>query len=130
MDQTINRIRLGSARQHLDVVLIYEVFSKTDKSMNPLSIADITLIGGYLLPSKNIKAEGLANAILIDVMQGYPYGSAQADVDKMELATTWGAWKKEDRMRETIRSAAAIKLTGEVEKMLVELQQQLGPQKP
>lgn len=87
----INKIRLGAARQHLDAVLIYEVYSKSETNKNALAVADLTIIGGYLLPSRAETTEGFATALLIDVLQGYPYGTAQASVDKQKaISSTWG----------------------------------------
>ena len=75
MRETVWTIRLGAARQHLDVVLIYESFGKSQDRSNPLAITKLALIG-YFLPTENIEAEGLAQAVLVDVRNGYHYGSA------------------------------------------------------
>ena len=71
-------IRLAGARQHLDAVLIYEVDATADSKNNPLSLADWTIIGAFVLPSQDVKAQGVAQAILLDVRNGYHYGSVQA----------------------------------------------------
>jgi len=39
----VNNIRRGSARQHLDYVLIYEVSDTSDKTRNALQIADLSI---------------------------------------------------------------------------------------
>lgn len=128
-DDVMNQIRLAAARQHLDAVLIYETYSNTENKKSLLAISDLTIIGGYLLPSRRATAEGFATAMLIDVMQGYPYGTASVTVDKEEVAgTTWGAFDIDDQRKDLadqVESKAAVKLTGEVEKMFRELQIQL-----
>lgn len=126
IDSTIDKIRIGAARQHLDVVLIYEVHNNTERNGNVLRLGALTIIGGYFLPSESLTAEGYANAILIDVVQGYPYGTAQTMVEKDEIATTWGASGRRHKMQKEITNLAAIKLTDEVEDMFLKLRYELA----
>ncbi len=121
----MNEIRLGAARQHLDAVLIYEVYSRENSDSNLLSIGNLTIIGAYLLPSKAVTTEGFANAMLIDVIQGYPYGTAEASLDKSEMATTFGRREKMDQMSDQIKSEVTVKLVTEVEEMFRNLQLEL-----
>ncbi len=118
----MNEIRLGAARQHLDAVLIYEVYSRENSDSNLLSIGNLTIIGAYLLPSKAVTTEGFANAMLIDVIQGYPYGTAEASLDKSEMSTTFGRREKMEQMSDQIKSEVTIKLVTEVEDMFRDLQ--------
>ena len=123
----MNKIRLGAARQHLDAVLIYETYSASDSQSNILSVANVTIIGGYLLPSKAIETEGFANAMLIDVVQGYPYGTAEVVLDKeTKYSTSWGASDSKRNFSEKIKTKAAIKLTDEVEVMFRNLRMELA----
>ena len=116
--EVMNMIRLGAARQHLDAVLIYETYSRTDTQSNILSVANLTIIGGYILPSKAIEAEGFANAMLIDVVQGYPYGTAEVILKKESRHTsTWGSSGRANAFSEKVKTKAAVKLTKEVETM-------------
>lgn len=127
INNVINKIRLGAARQHLDAVLIYETYSKSDRQSNFLSIANITIIGGYILPSKAIEAEGFANAMLIDVIQGYPYGTAEVILDKEEMYTSsWGSQERQHKFSEKVKTKAAIKLAGEAERMFMLLRAELA----
>lgn len=115
----INKIRLGAARQHVDAVLIYEVVSISGSSKNFLSIADLTIIGAYILPSQTKNAEAIASALLIDVVQGYPYGTVTANVIKANsTSTSVGSYNKGKMVSKTAETKAAINLTGEVEKLM------------
>ena len=125
MIDVVNKIRLGAARQHLDAVLIYEVYSREESDSNLLSIGNLTIIGAYVLPSKSVTSEGYANAMLIDVIQGYPYGTAEAYLDKSEMTTTIGQWKKMDQLSDQIKTEVANKLVVEVEDMFRDLQLEL-----
>jgi hypothetical protein len=118
---TVTKIRLGAARQHVDAVLIYEVGAVADRNFTPLYLADLTIIGGTFLPTRSIEAKGVASALLLDVRNGYPYGNASAISDLSGLSTTFG---KEERT-EDLRQAAALQgvenLVPEVEAMISEL---------
>ena len=49
--RVIQDIRQGAARQHVDAVLIYEVFGKGETNNNPLAITKLAIIG-YWLPTE------------------------------------------------------------------------------
>ncbi len=127
LKNAITQIRMGAARQHLDVVLIYEIFSKADHESNLLSIADVTILGGFILPSRALEVEGYSNAMLIDVINGYPYGTVETSLQKEEsYSTTWGMDSTENELNKNIRSMVTKKLVGEVEEMLKQIRLQLA----
>lgn len=127
----MNKIRLGAARQHLDLVLIYETLNKNNRHSNILAIADLTIIGGFILPSNNIQIEGVANAILIDVIQGYPYGTTNAVLKKEEVhLSTWGSAGREREYSKTVRNKAVLKLTEKVENLLRRLKKRTTSEAP
>lgn len=125
----MNRIRLAAARQHLDAVLIYEVRSKHDRNDNLLALGKLTVIGGFVLPSKISEAEGFATGLLIDVMQAYPYANIVAFADKeSELSSAWG-WGSDrygKQLVEKIEATAVHNLTQETSKILAKLRPQLA----
>jgi hypothetical protein len=114
---TIQKIRLGAARQHVDVALVYETIGVSDWSGTPLSMADLSIVGMFVVPSRHVKAEGVANALLLDVRNGYPYGTASARADDQTLVPTIGSDARSGDLRRDVRTAAVVKLAGEVEKM-------------
>ena len=127
LQAVINKIRLGAARQHLDVVLIYELYSQSDKKNNILAIADLTIIGAFLLPSRSVKVESFSHAMLIDVVQGYPYGTVETSVEKGEkYSSTFGQSSAKNELQKSIESQTTFKLTNEVEKMLKQLRLELA----
>ena len=117
----VNKIRLAAARQHMDAVLIYEVYSREESDSNFLSIANLTIIGAFILPSKAVETQGYANALLIDVIHGYPYGTAEASLQKTEMASTFGEYDKMNEMSDEIKTEVTAKLVGETEKMFRDL---------
>lgn len=123
--EIIRKIRLAAARQHLDVVLLYEVYGKTSRSSNPLSVMDLTIIGAYLSPGQSLEAEGYAKALLLDVRNGYPYGTADAVATKESLSTRVGSSRRLDKLYTQTSLAAVQNLTQEVQAMFIDLKQQL-----
>lgn len=130
INSIIDVIRLGAARQHLDAVLIYEVLAQEKTHTNILAVANASILGAYILPSKRHDAEGLGNAILIDVMQGYPYGTLNTVVEKKSrLASSWG-WGSDhgdsEAMGKKIKAIAAKQLAGEACDLFTELRIKLA----
>lgn len=124
----IKEIRLAAARQHLDAVLIYEVVTKHSRKDNLLTAGNVTILGGFLLPSKTVEAEGYATAMLIDVMQAYPYGTVRSYADDITAyASSWG-WgdKYGEEIVAKISYTAVSRLAVETRTMLEKLRKQLA----
>lgn len=123
---TIDTVRLAAARQHLDAVLVYEVDGTADARDTPVSLAEWTLIGAFVLPTKNVKAVGVAQAMLIDVRNGYPYGTIRSSADDKSLSTAIGSRGTRDRLRDEVMANAVTTLTGEAEGMMRKLKPELA----
>ena len=119
----VETIRLGAARQHLDAVLIYEVGARARKGSNLLAIGDLTIIGAAILPSRTIKAQGVAQALLIDVRNSYPYGTAQAQADISRLSVAFGSYERKEAARLKAIEKTVGNLIPEVEKMMLQVVQ-------
>ena len=125
----VETIRLGAARQHLDAVLIYEVGAKGGSEANGLAFMDLTIIGGAILPTRSIEVEGVAKALLLDVRNGYPYGSATASVDLSSLSPSWGSDARAERLRRDALTRVTASLIPEVETMFKNLRTGLNQRK-
>jgi hypothetical protein len=119
-------IRLAAARQHLDYLLVYEIGVRSAERDTPFAIADVTLIGGAFLPTRSIRVAGVGQAMLIDVRNGYPYGTASAIADLSGLARSFGTDRRQDALRERATVKVAEVLLPEIEAMLVDLAAQVG----
>lgn len=124
--RAIDTVRIASARQHLDAVLIYETDATADTKSNPLSLAEWTLIGAFVVPTENVRAEGIAQAILVDVRNGYPYGTVQASADDTTASVRFERDETRIAMKDRVRVAAVAKLSGEAEAMMRKLQPELA----
>jgi len=114
-------IRRASARQHLDYVLVYEVNQNVSKKSNALALADLTVLGLYVLPSRSVKIDSTANAMLIDVRNGYPYGTATAYATDKQVRTVMGSSNSRKKSKDKNYSTAVVNLTSEVETMMKNL---------
>lgn len=123
--EIVRKIRMGSARQHLDAVLIYEVFSETSELTLPSAVANWTIIGAYFVPSEENTTVGYANALLIDVRNGYPYGTASATAKEIDLTTLAARYDQRQRQQNDAQVAASLNLVEESVKMFKTLRQEL-----
>jgi hypothetical protein len=114
----VTRIRLGAARQHMDAVLIYEVGSRGHRVKGIEGLAPITVLGAAPLPAAPIEKEGVARAFLMDVRNGYPYGTASASVDLASLIRPLWSGKPKDTLGIEAKTRITRGLLPEVEKMV------------
>ena len=124
--EVVRKIRLAAARQHVDAVIIYESDGTADSTSNPLSIADWTLIGLFIVPGQDVEAHGVAQAMLIDVRNGYPYGTAQAEAKDSSITVRVATEDTEQNLAESARASAVRNLVPEVEKMMRNLRMELA----
>jgi hypothetical protein len=120
--EVVREVRLGAARQHLDAVLIYETFGRSEETSNPLAVAKLALIG-FFLPTEDVEAEGFAQAVLVDVRNGYTYGTASASSERptYRLSTSGNSYAVQREAQADAQARAVENLTGEVEAMVREL---------
>lgn len=128
VEETVRAIRFGAARQHVDAVLIYEVFANSDVDTNILSVTKLILVGFFMAPSEEITANGFANAMLVDVRNGYVYGYAHSGTEKPveTLSTSANEYANVRRAESAARAGAVDKLIVDVEEMTRELRLQLA----
>ena len=116
----ITRIRLGAARQHADAVLIYEVGARRGiKGVDGLR--PISVLGAAPLPAQPIKREGIARAFLMDVRNGYPYGTASASADLGALQNSFWTDKPKDPLAIEAKTSIVRALAPNVEAMMERL---------
>lgn len=126
----VRQVRMGAARQHVDAVLIYETFASSSGKSNALAITKLALIG-FFLPSEDVEAEGLAQAVLLDVRNGYTYGTATATSEQpaYRLTTPGNSREAQQEARVEAQALAVANLAVEVEGMVRELRLALAEQR-
>jgi hypothetical protein len=121
----VNRIRLGAAAQHVDAVLIYSVGWQSSNKDSPLSLLDLTIVGAYLVPSRSIHGEATATALLLDVRNGYPYGTVTTQASQGGFVPSMGSGQESQDLAEDARVKAVAKLTAALDPMLSKLRNDL-----
>ena len=86
-----------------------------------MSIFDLTIIGAYLVPSRIVEGTAVANALLFDVRNGYPYGTVAATSSQKGLVPNVGSFQQSLNLQVDAQVDAVTSLTGEVDKMLTTL---------
>ena len=61
--------------------------------------------------------------MFVDVLNGYPYGTATASVDLSSYYISWGSDRKTEQKRDEAAKAVVDKLIPEVEKMILEVRE-------
>lgn len=113
-----SKIRLGAARQHLDAILIYEVGMAEKPQRRPLTAIRLSTLGDTVVSDRTAESAGAAKAILLDVRNGYPYGTAQIEKDLSGYASAWHTTLARNERREAARRSIAADLVPEVEDMM------------
>ena len=117
----IGNIRRGAARQHLDYVLTYEVSADRQGKANALSLADLTIIGMFVLPSRSIEVEATASGLLLDVRTGYPYATLSAYAEKKGVSRAVSQWSTTMDYADTAKERAVANLAVDLQDAMAEL---------
>lgn len=115
---TLHSIRLAAARQHVDYLIVYEIGARAQTSNTPFALADVTIIGGALLPTRNIKVAGIGTAAFIDVRNGYPYANTSVTADLSGLGRSYNNGRAAANLRAKATQKTAEKLMPDVQEML------------
>lgn len=121
----LRSIRLGAARQHLDVVLIYELYGTGSSKITIAYIMNFTIIGAFLFPGRRVHASGYGSAILLDVRSGELFGTANSYITKKALMTSPNSYQKQIDLTDKTKMKAGINLVPEVKKMILQLNDSL-----
>ena len=124
--RAIEAMRIGAARQHMDALLVYEVFGTDDARANPLAVGDLTLLGAFILPGRHVDAMGHAEAVLIDVRNAYPYLTASETVTKEALSAAVGRRARGEKLKAAAQAQAVGDLTATLPPALAQLAVELG----
>lgn len=77
---------------------------------NPLSVLDLTIVGMWVSPGKNVKAQGKGSGALIDLQTQRVVLIASAQLEKSRLTTTAGSDGAEQRVLTDLRDEIVLEL--------------------
>ncbi|MBT3666158.1 MAG: hypothetical protein HN548_01665, partial [Opitutae bacterium] len=75
-------------------------------------------------PSREIETTGFANALLLDVRNGYPYGSASASLNAKEFSASQTYRDRSRNLADKNQISTVIKLIPEVQQMMKKLMEE------
>lgn len=76
---SIKEVRVAAARHGADAVLILNSVSNIESYKNIGAVLNLTIVGGYLIPSNHRNVQVTIQGVLVDVGNGYLYASMEAD---------------------------------------------------
>lgn len=65
------RVRRAAQQQGLDYVLVYSVNAQADNIGTAFSLLNLTIVGAYIVPTRDIEAQVTLSAAFIDVASGH-----------------------------------------------------------
>jgi hypothetical protein len=125
---TVRHIRQGAARQHVDAVLIYEVFANDAQGSDWPAGTNSALLGFLPAPRGTIETEGHSQGLLVDVANGYTYGfvSAVADDAAAVQLTSNAGGTAASSADQAARTAAVTEIAGKARDMFRDLRLRLA----
>ncbi len=75
----LHALRLAAAKCGADALLVVQGAVATDDYMNPAAAANLTVVGGFVVPGSHCDALFVAQALLIDVNNGFIYATAEGE---------------------------------------------------
>ncbi len=113
-------VRMRRLAKDLDVDYIFLFGGSADYGSTPnwLQMFDLTIVGGFILPSNKINAEGRAAGALIDVATGQVILIVNSEAKKQESVPTFMVDGQQEKVVVKLRDDLVTSLTKEfVEKM-------------
>ena len=93
---------------------MYEVGSSSREKSNAVSLADLTIVGMFVLPTRNVDVEASASGLLLDVRNGYPYATLTGHAEKSSLSRVVSSQSTRRDLADTAEERAVADLAGEV----------------
>ncbi len=76
---TLTELRVAAARHGANALLVIQGDCEVDSGKNPAALFNLTIIGGYLIPSSHRDATVTLQGALVDVGNGFLYTSIDAE---------------------------------------------------
>lgn len=105
-------LRAAAAAVHAEMLLLYtfDTTFDTEDGMRPLTVLTLGLF-----PTKNVRVNTTASALLMDTRTGYIYGVAEASAKRTQLANVWTSQDAADQSRRKTEREAFLQLVREFE---------------
>jgi hypothetical protein len=111
---SITTLRRAAADAGMDYVLLVGGTIDHDTSGTPLSLLDVTIVGGFIVPSRESRATAKASAALVDVKSGRVMVSSSAEAKKWSLVPAASVDGEQPKLLEAVRDDVVAKLGTQV----------------
>jgi hypothetical protein len=93
-DGSENRTRLTSlrgsaARYGADALLVLKGAAQIDNHLNPAALANLTVIGGYVVPGSTCETLFVLQGCLLDVHNGFLYATVESEAEAKMIRPTF-----------------------------------------
>jgi hypothetical protein len=78
-DGDLKHLRMEAARYGADALLVIQGVHQTDSYMNPAAVLNLTVVGGFVIPSSHRDTLFLVEGVLVDVGNGCLYASVESE---------------------------------------------------
>lgn len=75
----VKELRLAAAQCGADVLFVIHGAAQTDSYLNAAAVANLTVVGGYVVPASHRDSLFMMEGCLLDVDNGYVYTGVQAE---------------------------------------------------
>lgn len=76
---SVKELRLAAANHGADALLVVKGLSRVEGHSNPAAVFNLTVVGGFVIPSSHRDARFTMQGGLIDVSNGYLYASMESE---------------------------------------------------
>ena len=95
-------------------MLVYEVGASTRDKANLLSLADLTIVGMFVIPTRTVDVEASASGLLLDVRNGYPYATLTGHARKSSVSRAVSSRSTRTELADTAQERAVAALADQV----------------
>lgn len=110
----LQRARSAGARQGVDAVLVTQSHSSVTSRSTPLSILDLTIVAGLVVPSHELESKSVIEAVLVDVRNEYVYLAGRGTSEHKRHAALFSLESKARPLAEDAHLAAVEDLSREL----------------
>src|SRR5215208_2021997 len=98
----------------LDYLFIYGDTVSNYTRENPLQILDLTIVGAFVIPSRQVRASGKAAGALIDARTGSVLFIASADTEQAKMATNSNQEGESVKVVQNARESLTLRLADQL----------------
>jgi rhombotail lipoprotein len=112
--ERVTRLQRMTQDLGLDYLFIYGDTVSNYTRENPLQLLDLTIVGAFVIPSREVRATGKAAGALVDVRTGSVLFIASADTEQKKLATNSNEDGETVKVIQNARESLTVRLADQL----------------